>query len=229
MIPIQSSKLSAYSIWNNEQISPEKNIQKTTQTQPNKSSSLNVAPDTQTLPTTDSIKSNNGVIFEKSAPSIQTASAYDKTGHVYNQQKISELKASVDSKLQGLKDSVKSMLENQGLKYQDVLSQLSSPDNSDKSSQFIKIDDATRASAQAEISEDGFWGVKQTSSRIVDFAKAISGEDKSKLDILKSAIKDGFDSAKDYFGGNLPAISQETYDSVITSLDNWANENVLVQ
>ena len=229
MIPIQSSKLSAYSIWNNDQISPDKNIQKTNQTQPNKSSSLNAAPDTQTLPTSDPVKSNNGVIFEKSSASIQTASAYDKTGHVYNQQKISELKASVDTKLQGLKDSVKSMLENQGLKYQDVLSQLNSPDKSDDTSQFIKIDDATRANAQAEISEDGFWGVKQTSSRIVDFAKAISGEDKSKLDTLKSAIKEGFDSAKDYFGGNLPAISQETYDSVITSLDNWANENVLIQ
>ena len=46
-----------------------------------------------------------------------------------------------------------------------------------------------KAQAQADIAEDGYWGVNQTSDRILDFAKALSGNDKSKAQELADAFK----------------------------------------
>lgn len=74
--------------------------------------------------------------------------------------------------------------------------------------------------AQNLIADDGYWGVEQTSSRIVDFAVGQVGNDPSKLDKVKEAIMNGFNSAKEAFGGQLPDISQKTIDAVMNKLDN---------
>ena len=39
------------------------------------------------------------------------------------------------------------------------------------------MDEKTRLQAQKDIAEDGYWGVEQTSERLVSFAKALSGGD----------------------------------------------------
>lgn len=57
------------------------------------------------------------------------------------------------------------------------------------------VDEATRAQAQADIADDGYWGVDQTSDRILDFAKALSGNDPGKADLLLDAFKKGFKEA----------------------------------
>ncbi len=88
----------------------------------------------------------------------------------------------------------------------------------------ITIDAKTKAEANKAISENGVWGVKAVSSRIVAFAKAISGGDKSRLDEIKSAIEAGFTEAERILGGALPEISQKTYNEVMKQLDQWANE-----
>lgn len=77
--------------------------------------------------------------------------------------------------------------------------------------------------AQEAISEDGEYGVEAVSDRLVDFAIAVSGGDKSKLSELVSAIDEGFSQAKDALGGELPDISQQTYDATMKKLDDWAN------
>jgi predicted Zn-dependent protease with MMP-like domain len=76
--------------------------------------------------------------------------------------------------------------------------------------------------AQNLIADNGYWGVEQTSSRIADFAVSQIGNDPSKLDKIKEAIMNGFNSAKEAFGGQLPDISQKTIDAVMNKLDNLA-------
>ncbi len=51
------------------------------------------------------------------------------------------------------------------------------------------------STAQADIAEDGYWGVEQTSDRILDFAKALSGDDPDKADAMLEAFKKGFEQA----------------------------------
>lgn len=77
--------------------------------------------------------------------------------------------------------------------------------------------------AQQAISEDGEFGVKAVSDRLVDFAISISGGDKSKLSELISAIDEGFAAAKKVLGGELPDICRQTYDETMRKLNEWAN------
>ena len=85
----------------------------------------------------------------------------------------------------------------------------------------VEVDEETRLKAQQEISEDGYYGVKQTSQRILDFAKALSGGDPSKIDMLEEAFKKGFKQAEEIWGGKLPDISYETYDAVVKGFEEW--------
>ena len=81
------------------------------------------------------------------------------------------------------------------------------------------VDAATKAQAQADIAEDGYWGVNATSDRIVDFAVALAGNDPDKLEEMRSAFLQGFNKAKETWGGELPEISQRTYDAVMEKFD----------
>ena len=53
----------------------------------------------------------------------------------------------------------------------------------------LTVDADTIAQAKKDIAEDGYWGVDQTSDRILDFAKALSGDDPDKADMLLEAFK----------------------------------------
>jgi hypothetical protein len=85
----------------------------------------------------------------------------------------------------------------------------------------LEVDPETRAQAQKDIAEDGYWGVEQTSERLLSFAKALTGGDPSKADEMIGAVKKGFEEAEKAWGGKLPDISQDTYDAVIKKLESW--------
>jgi hypothetical protein len=80
----------------------------------------------------------------------------------------------------------------------------------------------TQAEAAAAISENGDWGVEAVSDRIVSFAKSLAGDDAGKIETLREAIDKGFASVKNALGGKLPDISTQTYDAVMSKLDDWA-------
>ena len=65
----------------------------------------------------------------------------------------------------------------------------------------IQADPATIEQAQKDIADDGYWGVEQTSDRLVSMAQALSGGDTSKADTLIAAIKKGFDEATEAVSG----------------------------
>lgn len=81
----------------------------------------------------------------------------------------------------------------------------------------------TIAKAKEDISENGYWGVDQTSSRIVDFAIALSGNNTEKAELMINAFKKGFDQATKAWGKDLPDISSKTYDAVMDKFDSWKN------
>jgi hypothetical protein len=76
------------------------------------------------------------------------------------------------------------------------------------------VDAQTKAEAQEAISEDGYWGVKQTSQRIFDFAKALAGDDVDKMKKMQDAIEKGFEQAEHAWGGSLPSISGQTHSAI---------------
>lgn len=84
-------------------------------------------------------------------------------------------------------------------------------------------DAETIKQAQADIAEDGYWGVEQTSDRIFSFAKALSGGDPDKMDKMLEAFKKGYEQATKAWGQKLPDISSRTYDAVMKKFEDYKN------
>ena len=89
----------------------------------------------------------------------------------------------------------------------------------------VDVRDLTPEQARELVDEDGYWGVEQTSDRIVQFALSLAKDDVSLLEKIKAGVVKGFEQAKQDFGGELPDISQKTFDAVMSKLDDWAKEH----
>ncbi|MCL2853049.1 MAG: hypothetical protein FWE20_08475 [Defluviitaleaceae bacterium] len=85
----------------------------------------------------------------------------------------------------------------------------------------MEIDPDVVAQAQRDIADDGYFGVEQTSQRILDFARAISGGDPSRIAVLRQGVERGFEAAERAWGGRLPEISQRTLEAVRRGFDEW--------
>ena len=85
----------------------------------------------------------------------------------------------------------------------------------------IAVDPEDIKQAQEDVAEGGYWSVEETAKRLVDFAKAISGDDTSKAEELRAAIDKGFGAAEKTWGSKLPEISEKTHDRVNELLDDW--------
>lgn len=94
------------------------------------------------------------------------------------------------------------------------------------------LQDLTTQEAKDLISEDGFFGVAQTSSRIADFVLAGAGDDVEKLQAGREGIIRGYEQAQKAWGGELPDISEETLQKALEKIDKKLSElgvNVLEQ
>ncbi len=162
-------------------------------------------------------------VYEKSSDTAKSS----KTSKSDNSAIIAKLKADADARTASLKSLVEKLITKQGQTFawanpSDIMND-SSFWNAIRTGNFT-VDAATSAQAQADIAEDGYWGVKQTSDRMIDFAKALAGDDPDKIEEMRNAIKKGFDAAKKLWGGELPSISKDTYDATMEKLDKWAEE-----
>ncbi len=83
------------------------------------------------------------------------------------------------------------------------------------------VDAKTKAEAEQAISEDGFWGVKQTSQRIFDFAAAVAGDDVETMKKMQAAVEKGFEQAGAAWGGDLPSICGDTHTAVNKLFDDY--------
>ena len=83
----------------------------------------------------------------------------------------------------------------------------------------------TIAQAKEDISEDGYWGVNQTSDRLLDFAVALSGGDEENMKKMVSAVEKGFKEATKSWGKDLPSISNDTYSATMKKFDQWFSDN----
>ena len=83
------------------------------------------------------------------------------------------------------------------------------------------VDAQTKMQAQADIAEDGYYGVKQTSERIFDFACALAGDDVEKMKEMQKAFEKGFAQAEKTWGGTLPDISYKTKEAVSKKFEEY--------
>lgn len=144
------------------------------------------------------------------------ASASSVKNKAANPELIAKLKADSDNRLQQLQSLVTNMFKKQGITIgtaDDMWKVLASGN--------FTADADTIAKAKEDISEDGYWGVKQTSDRIFDFAQALAGDDEEKMKAMKKAVEKGFKEATKTWGKELPDISKNTYNAVMDKFDKY--------
>ncbi len=155
-----------------------------------------------------------GAVYE---PSKETKTDSAKKTYTADTNLVNKLKADADARTSQLRSLVEQLMSKQANTY----------GNANNMWQFLKsgnytVDAATQAQAKADIAEDGYWGVKQTSDRIISFATALTGGDPDKIEEMRAAFQKGYRQAEKTWGGNLPDISQQTYDAVMKKFDELA-------
>ena len=157
---------------------------------------------------------NAGVIYEPSKEATEQAVSNTNKQNKVDPAFVEKLKAETEARTQQLRTLVEKLMTGQANAYgnaTDIWGFL-------REGNFT-VDAATKAQAQEDISEDGYWGVKQTSDRIVQFAVALAGDDPDNLEKMRSAVEKGYKQAEKTWGGELPEISKKTYDAVMQKFD----------
>lgn len=131
---------------------------------------------------------------------------------------VQQLKDEQAARQQQFISLVRSMMSKQGATYSkatdtDIWRFLASGD--------YTVDPETKAQAQRDIAENGYYGVKQTSQRIFDFASAYAGDDIEKMKEMEAAFQRGFKLAIGEWGKELPDICNDTYKAVSKLFDDY--------
>ena len=148
--------------------------------------------------------------YEPSSSTSKVTSAADRKAI------IAQLKSDTEQRMAQMQSLVTKMFAKQGITIgtaDDMWKVLASGN--------FTADADTIAKAKEDISEDGYWGVKQTSSRIFDFATALAGDDEEKMQKMKAAVEKGFKLATKSWGKELPDISKNTYSAVMDKFDDY--------
>ncbi len=166
---------------------------------------------------TESGKTEAGAVYEASKGEEKKATySVNKMSKEERSALVSKLQADAENRQSQLVSMVQKMMSQQANAYgqaNDIWKFLASGK--------AKVDPATRAQAQADIAEDGYYGVKQTASRLFDFASALAGDDEEKMKEMQAAIEKGFKKAEKTWGGKLPGISYDTKEAVNKMFDDY--------
>ncbi len=162
-----------------------------------------------------SASADTGVVYEKSDDSSAAKATYA------NPKLVAQLKADAENRTAQLQSLVEKLIIQQKGAFDKATNIWDMLRNGE-----VEVDPETRAQAQKDIAEDGYWGVTQTSDRIIDFAKALAGDDPDKLAEMKEAFLKGYKQAEETWGGELPEISKRTYDAVLDKFDKLINGDV---
>ena len=150
----------------------------------------------------DSTASDSGAIYEPSKRTRGKAKGQTKV----DAQTIANVKADNEARKAQLIELVQKMLKGQAKTH-------------GKSKSKAYDFNAKPSQAASAISADGYWGVDQTSKRILDFATAYAGDDPKKLDEMRAAFEKGYRMAERAWGGKLPDVCRRTYDAIMAGFD----------
>ena len=77
--------------------------------------------------------------------------------------------------------------------------------------------------AKELVSDEGYFGVTQTSNRVANFVFSFAGDNLEILEKGREGIVKGFEEAKELFGGELPEISYKTQERTLALIDEKIN------
>lgn len=171
----------------------------------------------------DTKAEDKAAVYEKSGKTEEKKATYsiNKMSEEDRASLVKQLKADQESRQQNLINIVHSMMSKQGTTFA-----FANAGDDDSVWKFLAsgkytVDAATKAQAKEDISEDGYWGVKQTSQRLFDFASALAGDDKEMMQKMQKAIEKGYKQATKAWGKELPSICKDTIDATNKLFDDY--------
>lgn len=156
--------------------------------------------------------------YEHSSKSADSTTTVNKKAS--NASVVAQLKADQETRMAQMQSLVTKMFSKQGITIgtaDDMWKALAGGN--------FTADADTIAQAKEDISEDGYWGVNQTSDRIFSFALALSNGDEKQMEKMVQAVEKGFSLATKSWGQELPSISSDTHSAIMEKFDNWFKEN----
>ena len=159
---------------------------------------------------TSTMPDSNHEISESAQKKAEEA---DQQKTKVNENNVPQFKSVTEAKNELMKDMVKQMLSGQF-------------DESHKTGAMKELEEILSSFSDEEEHGEEYWGAEQTANRIMDFAKALAGDDDESFDILKNAFETAFSESEKLFGGKggLPTVSYDTYDRVQNGFEDWSNE-----
>ncbi|MBQ7077304.1 MAG: hypothetical protein IJM91_04165 [Lachnospiraceae bacterium] len=151
-----------------------------------------------------------GAVYEKGETPVKGLYSINKMSKADREAMVDQLKSDMESRKQQLINIVRETITGQVSTFgnatdDDIWKKLASGN--------FTVDAQTKAQAQKDIAEDGYWGVKQTSQRLFDFASALAGDDEKKMQEMQKAMHKGVKEATKAWGRDLPDITKNTLDA----------------
>jgi len=159
-------------------------------------------------------KNDSGVVYEPGKePEKAVTYSINKMSAEDRAKLVDQLKKDEENRRNQLSSLVQKMFSEQsGVS---KLADLFSPENL----KDVSIKDIEQA--KKDVSEEGYWGVKQTSQRLFDFASALAGDDVEKMKEMQAAMEKGFKSATEAWGKELPGICKDTINAANKLFDDY--------
>ena len=156
---------------------------------------------------------SEGAVYEKSQVESKATYSIGKMSDSQRSSLVEQMKLDQQNRLQQMQDLVSKLMGDQAktsvISMDDLMGK-----NGNAKDAWAKLaenaDPATIEQAKQDVSEDGYWGVKQTSQRLFDFAMALAGDDVDKMKEMQAAMEKGYKQAEEAWGGELPQISKDT-------------------
>lgn len=169
----------------------------------------------------ESKATEQGVVYEKSQGTEKKATySVNKMSSEERAALVKQLKQDQADRQQSLMNIVQDMMSKQAVSFGQAMGGTEDMWKFLASGKF-EVDPETKAQAQEDISEDGYYGVKQTSQRLFDFASALAGDDEEQMKKMQAAMEKGFKQATKSWGKELPDICKDTLDAANKMFDEY--------
>ena len=145
-------------------------------------------------------------VYEKSAINTKAAYSVNKMTEGDRAALVEQLKAEQSQRQAQMTSLVQKMMTEQAGAFKGTMWEFLASGN-------FTVDEAARKQAEEAISENGYYGVKQTSERLFSFASALAGDDVDKMKEMQAAMEKGFRQATKAWGKELPDICSDTIDA----------------
>lgn len=154
-------------------------------------------------------------------PAYTKATVTDNRSNQKNDHTTDDSKSKASEKTNSAK-SVRQM-KNEGMK--DIVAKLIGGQASGTKT-TSSIDQLLRSYGLEPLKADSedFWGAEKTANRILDFAKALAGDDEKAFGKMKAAVEKAFGECEGIWGGKLPSVCYETKDLIAKGFDEWEQQ-----